>query len=703
MNIYQKGRRFSMMLPSMIWLIRFIYLIFLPGILTGFWDDQGTGVFFSDIIDSEPFIETSTSRLNDFSTQDTGYPEQTDENLIHFNHHIVYEMDDFYPYYQMPDVIFEKANSLSSQESRAQTEKEIEQTNTIQESNVSPREHLSIARLGTSLQSTNQESFVEPLLFCQQPLMGEKNSEPIQVRHISPRDHSSIDWYGSKLNMIKEQRPFGPKILSKTPLRVPQKVGTKQKSCNSADAENQKKRKATDQPQENIKLKQRYRVRHDQNQQYYVHESSLKSVLRWQCRILLAKRYKISEHIGNFFKELQEQFLPIPEDISYDISKYNTALEKIRNNLVMGSLGALKVIFQKHVGLDFMDSLIFDFWGYLQRYLKDEFSILSEKPIKQSDSRPKKQNHSHIDPGRLLEYTLNLAQGAPISSKIIHQKLQDWATKTSYKDILPRVAMDYRSLVDECDIACKHKGNEMTVYNKTQDKATVSQKIMQKNKNLPNTSSSSSSILSTCHFFQVLKKEGSDLAINDEILSFFFHLHSDIDSICESEKDVGDVSNSHDEGTEVLSKHMVHHAIYLAQHELTPAFMGVLRLLHPIQGDDLTWHSVSHSGWTFLKNYFSTWIRYFSETDHPILLVPPGRVRLDEEWSDLTGTLNYCRIPRKVNMVSQSLIWYLVDVWYDEIYFPESNGKEFPNFTVLPPHRDYIEQMCRKMIGRIKI
>ncbi|EGG01858.1 uncharacterized protein MELLADRAFT_66781 [Melampsora larici-populina 98AG31] len=641
------------MLPSII-----TQVFFLPVISAGFWDDKHTVEFYSDIIDPETTLQTSFSRPDGTSMQDTIHPQHISDDQNYFNHDISFGWDDVCSnHYHTLD--FHSQDILFSiQESRAQIEKEIGlETSATQVRSISPRGNLSIGKIGNSFGSTNTKILNEPILNFEQPLRVCQDSETMQVRSISARKTLPIDIIGNQLENTNQHGSLG----ALTPSEQPANIGTKHKPNNLPAASHQKKRKANDTSQDRMQLEKKLQDINYQKHHYYVHESTLSSVLQWQCRLLLAKRYNVSDKIGDFFKNLEKSYKLMPDHSLYrlrNFSQFHISIEKLRTSLVMGSIGALKLIVQRHIGLELMNSLILDLWEYLQEFINAELMLSPRETIIMPAKNQKRQKHTRIKRGELLEYISNLAKSSPIGSKIIHQTIQDWATTTTYKDIISGIATDYGSLVEECEIFYKQKGEEMTIYYKNKNKVTNHHIIQD---DLTNTSTRYVSILSSSQLVQVLKNIGSDVPRSDGTLTFFSHLHSAIESIPNPEMGACNNSKHVEEGAQILNKDMVHQAIHLAQNEVTPAFMGLLRLMHhdPAIDTDTTWNAVSQSGWEFLKEYFSTWIRYLPEKGHKILLTPPGKARVTQEWFDLRLTLNYLSKKRGVNMVPQGLIWYL--------------------------------------------
>ncbi|EGF97808.1 uncharacterized protein MELLADRAFT_114073 [Melampsora larici-populina 98AG31] len=417
------------MIIFIIFLISLKHLFLLPVVSIPFCEDHSLGSSFSDIFDLEPIFETITPTLNSpsSSTQKSKAPLTASDNLNDFKHELTYSLDDIKPIDMLE--LRKLFNVPSTQEEIYQAEQEMGlKSNPIIESNISPTENYLLADgTETSHERLNQHQSIEPLVLSN-PNVGEATGS-----------------------------------------------GTKPKALSLTFSALKKKRKATVEFQENRKNKKQIQVIQDPKYHYYVKENTFNAVLQWQCRLLLAKRYKISENIEDFFEGLKEssrsrfKYAVGPSSVIHNLQ--TIAFKRLQTHFVPGVLGAFKIVFQRHVEAEWMHSLILDLWEYLQRYLNTEFSFSPKADITKLSERQKRQSHSHIKPGNLLEYTLHLSQGVPPSSKIIYQKLQEWADTTSYKCLVSGIMKDYWSFVEQSDVCYKQKGDEKTVYRKKDKKS----------------------------------------------------------------------------------------------------------------------------------------------------------------------------------------------------------------------------------------
>ncbi|EGG00815.1 uncharacterized protein MELLADRAFT_67540 [Melampsora larici-populina 98AG31] len=686
------------MISSTILLISLTQFLVLPVISVGFLDDQNTGEFFSDIFDLDPIIELDTPQPNSLLALDTIKSAKALDNLVYDDHSLLYGLGGIYPdHYHMPEFNWMN-NILPNKEAGALTDKETTPPTIMQGSSILPsKDHLSTVGIVNDLDGTHQEQLIDSLEPSPPPFRAQKNSFAIEKSYISPRHrHLSNEASEKKSERMNQQEHIDHMLPSKNSLRVRKNSQKKDRSHSLINLDYQNEPKSKYESRENMK-----RRKNEAKCENYIYQNILKSILQWQCNLLLAKRYKVSEKIGRFFKDLQDSLTSkdkindaFKSDGFRTIDDLCLAIEKIRTDFVMGVLGAFKILFQRHLKLELMESLILDLWEFLQIYLQEELSVLPEENVTKLSESQSGKNNNYIEPGKALDYALHLAKDSPISERFVHQKLKEWATTTSYKDSVPLFVPDYGSFIEECDIHYKQKGDEKTIYRVKGhkiDKAKDVQDAMGKH-----LASKTTGLIYTAQIVRFLKDVGSRAFRTGEVIHFFLHLQNDIKSITKTGMNAADHSKIFLDRIEVLRKDMVHKAVYTAQHELTAAFMGLLRVMYSEMQFDSTWDVIAHNGWEFLKEYFSTWSRYFSETNNPIVLAPVGRVRVSNEWSDLKATLNYFSKKRVVNTFSLGFIWFLIDLWHDETKFPESYGKGPPGFKVLPPHRRHIIQMCQK-------
>ncbi|KAH9821888.1 hypothetical protein DFH28DRAFT_950966, partial [Melampsora americana] len=52
--------------------------------------------------------------------------------------------------------------------------------------------------------------------------------------------------------------------------------------------------------------------------------------------------------------------------------------------------------------------------------------------------------------------------------------------------------------------------------------------------------------------------------------------------------------------------------------------------------------------------------------------------------------MKYLSRNRNGHPIYLGLIWFLADLWYDQMIHPEIYGKEPPGFKFHPPHREYL-------------
>ncbi|KAH9821887.1 hypothetical protein DFH28DRAFT_535631 [Melampsora americana] len=384
------------MMNFLVYIISFGHLLFSPVISVTFGDYQLTGGMFSDVSGQGPLLEPWTSQSNGLVPQGIKEVQEDSDHCIYINPELINDLDNIYPdhYYMLE--FFESPNFPPGQESGAQP-KEMSTTPTSMQVSLPIEQPLSTQRSERNLEMTNQPGQTESLI---------------------------------------------------SPKRKSKQSGTKLTSLSLTNSENPRKRKSRSQFHEEREIKKQIQSKHDQNYYYSVYEKIINSALQWQCRLLLSKRYKISEEIETFFNNIQKSYRSsfnnfLDGSDSDIINQVSIAIERIRTEFVMGVLGTFKILFQRNIKSELMDYLIFDLWEYLQIYLIKEFSLRPEeinpKPVKIQ----RNSHYTYIGSRKLFQYTLELSINCSIHSRFIHKMLQEWADTTSFKDHVLGITSDY--------------------------------------------------------------------------------------------------------------------------------------------------------------------------------------------------------------------------------------------------------------------
>ncbi|KAH9812465.1 hypothetical protein DFH28DRAFT_1061924 [Melampsora americana] len=419
-------------------------------------------------------------------------------------------------------------------------------------------------------------------------------------------------------------------------------------------------------------------------------------VLQWQCRLALAKKPGLSEEIEAAFREFS---LPSSSDIrlsgyrNHPQKQIMKAMERIRTHLVMVVLGAVNMLYHDKDSLPSIELLLGDAWKYIHRFLKYE---INSHTIDNHISISSNSKKSFFDRGGLVENTLRLPERGWIPPKRSFITLYNWATSSQYAEYLSEIPLDYSTFIDICETTCKNRGKGNSIYRKRKSRAKAAkaqERLVTKTNHSTNSKNSKLSKLWYQGFPRLLKKNGDQLIIggkmSDNISVFFLRLHLRILDIF-TEK----TNNTHDSRRQtVLTPVMVDEAIEAAQNKITPAFLGLMGMIHPARGSNIMkWDEIYQSGWNFLQDYFSTWIDFLSKNQLPIAINPKASTDGSEvEWSNVKNMIYYLSNLKLHNDIPHKPLWHFVNLWH------ELNVDKFDS---LPPNQKLIKKYYFDIIDR---
>ncbi|EGG05768.1 uncharacterized protein MELLADRAFT_107212 [Melampsora larici-populina 98AG31] len=151
------------------------------------------------------------------------------------------------------------------------------------------------------------------------------------------------------------------------------------------------------------------------------------------------------------------------------------------------------------------------------------------------------------------------------------------------------------------------------------------------------------------------------------------------------------------QGKVMLSQSLVQKAFKRAKEDITPAFMGILWLMHPGLEVYKNWDEIYESGWKFLEAYFSRWTSYLAKSNDPITLTPIEGKTIAEDCSDFKGIMQYLGNLGSTRYIPMTLIWHLADLWYEEKIILKKSEIIYSRFDKLKPDRTAIKMKCLKL------
>ncbi|EGG01427.1 uncharacterized protein MELLADRAFT_67097 [Melampsora larici-populina 98AG31] len=418
------------------------------------------------------------------------------------------------------------------------------------------------------------------------------------------------------------------------------------------------------------------------------------SVLKWQARLSLGKKYGLSEEIKSYFKTMKEYSISNISNQSKQThykKQVEIAFEKIKTDLVFRIFGIVNVSFRGAQFSPLIPLLLEDAWNFLQSYLDQEILWVDHAKLLELTLNKTKPNQHFLKPGQLMIYTLSLSKQTNMPSSLTLKVIRDWKRLSTYKQVISRISLDPASLSVDCARLYQERGEEKKIRARN---PTHSNQLDTPPVSLIDTNTGGQTF-ALRKFSSFIKRSGNQIigAQRSQAVANFFTDFSKMmwDSYQGNMRPIG---QSIDAPTNKvgLSWAIVEGAMRAAQESITPSFIGLLGLMHPEKTSPMAWDDIYENGWEFLKSYFSTWHRYISETAHPIFFDPPKDAKDEIEWANVKETLHYLHRLSCDNAFPCRPIWYLVDLWYDSIR-SDSNTMS-SNLNVLPPHREKMKIKC---------
>ncbi|KAH9825300.1 hypothetical protein DFH28DRAFT_921248 [Melampsora americana] len=545
--------------------------------------------------------------------------------------------------------------------------------------------------------------------------------------HINP-DQLSESFFasGNQAGQVKQMRPhtsiqrLGSLNTEKTMKIVPNfqdpkgkevALGTIATYYHSEENPSKKRERIRDLPNRNVKGKQL--ITGAQNEILSESENIFKSepleyqlvrphlfigFLQWQFELAVGKEYGLAEEIKGAFeslKNLATSNIPLDFQGRLMIKGVQLAIEKIRTHLIMGVIGGLNVAFWQGYNVSTpINVLIVDAWEFLHKFLKNDFSSFRHQSVSEN---------SEFETWGLLGFAMSLKGVSRIPPRVIHKMLKIWASSSVYKMSIPESALTYPSFIQSCEQACKVRGQGTLMMIQPQLKSYNSkhQDIHLANED-PKTNKVR--LASPFKLFYFLKTNGQLVVKSRKaIVDFFVDANEKIRSIFEqNEMKLSSSSENLSENKLILGESLVAKAFKRAKDDITPAFMGLLWMMHQGMEAPETWDDIYESGWEFLNAYLSEWIRYLSENDHPIISNPMEGSKFGEECSNHKEMINYLGNLDHTRYLPIKIIWYLADVWYEKNIILKGNQVNVPSFDVLQPNRHLIKQKYLKIRHHVK-
>ncbi|KAH9822549.1 hypothetical protein DFH28DRAFT_922838 [Melampsora americana] len=427
---------------------------------------------------------------------------------------------------------------------------------------------------------------------------------------------------------------------------------------------------------------------------YQIEERKLLPELQWQAKLAMWHLPGISTAVRSFFHSIEDRFVA---NLAEGWKEYITTekllftFKRIRCELVMGFFGALKVVYRK-MGPTEMRWLVEDSWKFLSQYLKKEFEILEYNSQPEPSLIPRSSYCKDKKPGDILLHMLILSNRTLMSSRIIFQLLVEWYQSSKKNDTIFRISMNYPTFVQTCDVLCKRKGEDASIWKFMGDGKT--EYARKKGKRIKLDSEKTEKVKGERGyevFSRGMRARGNNLAESDipilgqEIKGYFAALMSEVNKMCETQDGLPTgIMGNFDTITQAIS---------VAERYITPMFMGVLISLPRETNDNgYLYQQLIQSGWNLLKTYFYRWLKFLSTIQYSGISLTSKCRAENVNWSDEKMTISHLAAIKKAYQMSPQIIWYLLDLWYDYITTSKQSEVQELSQTILPPNRKYLRE-----------
>ncbi|KAH9816516.1 hypothetical protein DFH28DRAFT_1025530 [Melampsora americana] len=443
----------------------------------------------------------------------------------------------------------------------------------------------------------------------------------------------------------------------------------------------------------------------DHEENLRVSHPFLLEALHWQSQLAMWYTPGLSEHIGLVFDKFKDlcRFKVAKNDTeSYNSQQLIVALEKIRTDLVMGFLGALRIVHSKHEGLVSRNLIMKDGWNFLKSHLDEQLEKLKDKVIIVQPKliyRPTYKNADSID---ILSYTLKLPDKTHISSILIIYLLNTWYQTTEHWGVLPRISLTYGSFIQTCDKSFIFQGEGKSIWIPRKRITSTPNQLKNQDKNLEEGQNGE---IESNHelrppkrsiFLQQVQLIGRGIVkikerdSSDKIQLFFKEFSKQIKSLSANQILAEEISeNDHDLKIHSVNA-LIDKLVLKAQRYITTPFFGILFLMQEHTINDQTSKKIYEKGWEHLKIYFQQWLTYFTENKDTTIwscLTDTSVDTTHQDWANVKQTIAYLNNINRGRHLSPWLLWYLTDTWYETITSKAgSENQEILKF-ITPPDR----------------
>ncbi|KAH9811411.1 hypothetical protein DFH28DRAFT_900777 [Melampsora americana] len=420
------------------------------------------------------------------------------------------------------------------------------------------------------------------------------------------------------------------------------------------------------------------------------------NTLKWKGGLVMWHNPELSTQIQYFFDTIdRKSHLNLESGkIGSHLSEINSAIERLRCDVVIGYFGGLLINFWGYPNIPSMHELMADGWEFLQKYLYGEFypgqNRFKGNPLVSIEFRrlPK--------PFRILNYTLSLKKSQAVSPLLIETLISHWKKQTKLN--LYGIKMDTHHFLAKIQSTARLLGKN--ILRKATD--TWKEEYLSQSSNFQRSKSEESTSLTKwpplsrirqnpASFLEKIgKMESHDQTdILDEIHTFFIDLETDIIKQLHKAITLNDLLADQDCSpySFIINHLSIQVVIQKVRDSLVPQVLGTLILSQDCPGRHHIKADLLNTGWEVLKAYFSPWKTLFVKDPSAIFVTETNDFFLHPKWYDPKYMMHYYCLRQLETHHAIEPIWFIIQIWYDMLI--NKRIKLTSDFQVenLPPNR----------------
>ncbi|KAH9817340.1 hypothetical protein DFH28DRAFT_177518 [Melampsora americana] len=428
-------------------------------------------------------------------------------------------------------------------------------------------------------------------------------------------------------------------------------------------------------------------------------DSNLISLMIWKGQIAMWYNPQVSNQMGLFFDRIDKgvySCLKRSQFSYYSPDEVDYAVTRIQSDVVMGFLGALNILFQGKKNKPKMRNLIASGWDFLQKALHKAFDPLNAA-LNHLDVYENQSHHDYfLDPSLLLHYILQLKPKSYISSTLIRHLIEDWSGTTIYNPKDYQIDISPSSFLSTIQSQVALRGPIKTIWN---DQNKFSSKQM----NNSGSKTEKALALDKIKLKRAIAKNPAKhlerIGVNEmlnykglllEVIKFFEWLKQGMIENLDKDKMLinADMKTKTHPNLVIMHPRMIHNLISLVHSRIMPAFLGILILLNRDQDGDQVIEQLLRTGWNTLQAYIERWKEVLLVDKTSIILPETGKAAHFIKWYDSRESLHYLCQRKQMSSLPAEPLWFLVELWYEEMTEKSVRGESLLGFQPSPPTRD---------------